>query len=76
MINEASFTGTARLILVLLAIWLVVRWWMRRSASAGPAPHRGGRRPPGEVRIEDLRRDGGEKPQRGHVIDADFEEIK
>lgn len=76
MIHEASFSGTARVILVLLAIWLLVRWWMRRSAPTQGPVRRGDARPPGDVRIDDLRREGGGKPQRGHVIDADFEEIK
>jgi len=76
MIQEASFTGTAKVILVLLGIWLVARWWMRRSASVSTNRGQGGTRPKGEVRIEDLRTRNGNAPHHGNVTDADFEEIK
>lgn len=75
MIEEASFNGTVRTILVLVALWLLVRWWMRKQQPArGSAPADGRKR--GDVRIENIPPgNGGEAPP-GRVVDADFEEIK
>ncbi|MBK9149150.1 MAG: hypothetical protein IPM12_15200 [Flavobacteriales bacterium] len=75
MIAEASFSGTARLILVLLTIWLVVRWYMRRQQAARRGDRADGRKP-GDVRIENASPSrSGEGPP-GRIVDADFEEIK
>lgn len=76
MIQEASFTGTAKVILVLLGIWLVARWWMRRSTAMSSHQARGETRSKGDVRIEDLRPGNGSAPNHGNVTDAEFEEIK
>lgn len=70
MILEASFTGALRVILILLVLLWVVRL-VARGRAARQA--RGPQRPVGDVRIEDARK--GQGPG-GHIVDADFEEIK
>lgn len=70
MITEASFSGTLRVILILLVLLWAVRLLARgRAAREARGPHR----PMGDVRIEDARK--GQGPG-GHIVDADFEEIK
>lgn len=74
-----SATGTLRLILVLLIVWLVLRAIMRsRQPPPGkpPGAHWSApdQRPKGEVRIE--RTETPRRAQQGPVEDADFEEIK
>jgi hypothetical protein len=70
-----SASGTLRLILILLVIYLVLRVIMR-SRNNGKPP--GGQwtndasRPKGEVRIERP----NDPRSRGNVEDADYEEIK
>jgi hypothetical protein len=74
-----SATGTLRVILVLLIVWLLLRAYVR---SKGPAPgkppgtHWGtpDNRAKGEVRIE--KTEAARKPSPGPIEDADFEEIK
>jgi hypothetical protein len=72
---EASFNGTFRTILVLVAIWLVLRAILRAraksSVSTGPRP-----RPKGDVRIEQPGTRSGSRSNGGDIIDADYEEIK
>lgn len=67
-----SFSGTLRMILVLLLVWVVLRFILKLQGRAGKAPRR-----KGDVRIENDRNSGkeGSAPQ-GDIIDADFEEIK
>ncbi len=77
---EASFAGTLRTILVLVALWWVLRMLLRyqQQRRIPPVHHSSGpQRPKGEVRIE--------RPESGPtrtarpgatIIDADFEEIK
>jgi hypothetical protein len=77
---EASFSGTFRTIVILVVIWLVLRWFLRLQRAKGPSVHRGPvgpERPKGEVRIENVPppKSTGERPG-GTIIDADFEEIK
>ena len=68
MVIEASFTGTVRAILILLALlWVVRRLARARGRAQGPAP----RRPVGDVRIEQA----GAPPD-GRVVDAEYEEVK
>ena len=74
-----SATGTLRLILILLIVWLLLRAWMRsRTPAQGkpPGTHWSApdARPKGEVRIE--RTETTRRAQQGPVEDADFEEIK
>ncbi|MFN3876543.1 MAG: hypothetical protein ACK4L7_11605 [Flavobacteriales bacterium] len=76
MTAEASFTGTARLLIVLVAIWLVARWWMRRSAAAAAHAAQRGDREPGDVRIDRAPPRNTAAGPRGRIVDADFEEIK
>lgn len=77
---EASFNGTLRTILVLVIAWWLLRLFLRYQRTQGPpSVHRSNepQRPPGEVRIEKPAQD--DRPGHsggGHVIDADFEEIK
>ena len=74
-----SITGTLRMILILLLIWLVIRMFMRvRSTTSGGASVRwdnNGPRPKGEVRIERTEEKGrsGRDPD---IIDADYEEVR
>ena len=75
-----SFTGTLRLVLILLILWVLLRMFIR-AQQGGPAS--GGStnwarredRPKGDVRIEQA---GDERRtrDRGPVEDADFEEIR
>jgi hypothetical protein len=76
MISEASFNGTVRTILVLVALWLVVRWWMRRSANGASRQAPRDARKPGDVRIENTPPRGTTNAPAGRIVDADFEEIK
>lgn len=77
---EASVGGTVRVILVLLLIWMVIRWLqrLRMARRGGPVQrsHHDGRRP-GDVRIEQVPRGGmGGHAHSGRVTDADYEEVK
>jgi hypothetical protein len=75
---EASFTGTLRTILVLVALWWLLRMLLRYQQQRTPPVHRNQERPrpAGEVRIE---RPGDTAVPRGRkgatIIDAEFEEI-
>ncbi len=80
-IAEASFTGTVRIILILLCAWWVVRLIMR--LNGGPGRKRGmhmtdgPQRPKGEVNIENIPPpDRSGAKSNGNITDADFEEIK
>ncbi len=75
MMEEASFNGTVRTILVLVAIWLVARWWMRRQQATAYGRPADGRKP-GDVRIENIPTDKAGHVPSGRIIDADYEEIK
>lgn len=87
-VNEASVTGTLRIIAVLLLIWAVLRLLRNRFSAAAqrksPNWARPDQRPKGEVRIEqappDVRPKGrSTDPDHAaddHVSDADFEELK
>lgn len=74
-----SATGTLRLILVLVIVWLLLRAFMRSRQPVPGRPPGTHWSPPdnrskGEVRIE---RTEPQRPvQHGPVEDADFEEIK
>lgn len=72
---EASIPGTVRVILILVALWLVLRWLARRF---GTRPHNGhAPRPRGDVRVEQVEEasaTGGTVEQR--AVDAEFEEVK
>lgn len=76
MVVEASFTGTARLLLLLIGIWLVARWWMRRAAATAARPAARDDRKPGDVRIEHVPPRGAANGPAGRAVDAEFEEIK
>jgi hypothetical protein len=72
---EASLQGTVRIILVLFALWLVLRWLARRNAP--PSPNGPSPRPRGDVRVEQVEEasaTGGTVEQR--AVDAEFEEVK
>jgi hypothetical protein len=78
---QASLNGTMRIILVLLAVWWVLRLIRRsRMASGGHRMVSPEQRTKGEVRIEPgakLESDRRSPPTTsGTIIDADFEEIK
>ncbi|MCB9185085.1 MAG: hypothetical protein H6591_14340 [Flavobacteriales bacterium] len=73
---EASFTGTFRMILVLLALWVVVRWFLRQQGGSRRAPTRPESRPKGDVRIEHAPNHEGIPMDQDRIVDADFEEIK
>ncbi len=76
MMAEASFSGTVKVILILLALWWVVRWIARARApldSTGPGSVK---RPVGDVRIEEVPKDGRGRTPGGTIIDAEYEEIK
>lgn len=73
---EASFTGTFRMILVLLALWVVVRWFLRQQGGGRRSPARPEPRPKGDVRIENAPRHEGIPMDQDRIVDADFEEIK
>ncbi|HRD52325.1 MAG TPA: hypothetical protein PKY96_06720 [Flavobacteriales bacterium] len=74
MVAEASFTGTVRIIIILLALLWVVRVIARRAA-ARKDPHQGAR-PKGDVRIERTPGSPSGNGPHGTIIDADYEEIK
>jgi len=76
MMAEASFTGTVKAILILLALWWVVRWIMRTRTPQHAAGQGGAKRPIGDVRIEDAPKDARGRTPGGTIIDADYEEIK
>lgn len=74
-----SLQGTFRTVLVLVAVWVVLRFIMRfagasRNArgSFRQAPPDG--REPGDVRIERPDRKGG-RTNGPDVVDADYEEV-
>ena len=75
-----SFTGTLRLVLILLILWILLRMFIR-AQEGSPTKGRGSnwarpdQRPKGDVRIEKA---GDERASRdrGPVEDADFEEIR
>ncbi|MBL7965018.1 MAG: hypothetical protein JNM31_14385 [Flavobacteriales bacterium] len=69
-----SFTGTLRTIVVLVLIWMLLRWLLRRSSGRPPGTRRvpPDGRPPGDVRIEH----SDNIANYGHVQDADYEEIR
>lgn len=70
---EASFQGTVRIILVLLVVWMVLRWFARRNQAAPKPP----KRPPGDVRVEQMNNAGGpHNDLHQRAVDADFEEVK
>ena len=76
---EASFTGTFRIILILLVVWWVLRFILRmqQPKKGGAQQSTGPQRPKGEVRMRTCRSsDSSSIPQDGNVTDADFEEIK
>jgi hypothetical protein len=72
---EASIPGTVRVILILVALWLVLRWLARRF---GTRPHNGhAPRPRGDVRVERTDGDRGTGPSvEQRAVDADYEEVK
>ncbi|MBK9417126.1 MAG: hypothetical protein IPN62_07450 [Flavobacteriales bacterium] len=76
---EASFSGTFRTIIILVVIWMVLRWFMRKHGS-GHAMDTGSSAPDrrrGDVRIENVPPSRPSAPRSGGtIIDADFEEIK
>jgi hypothetical protein len=76
MMAEASFTGTVKAILILLALWWVVRWLMRARAPLNSSGPGGAKRPVGDVRIEEVPKDARGRTLSGTIIDADYEEIK
>ncbi|MEZ4808463.1 MAG: hypothetical protein R2815_13450 [Flavobacteriales bacterium] len=82
---EASFNGTIRTILVLVAAWFVIRLVMRSRQGESRGERRtdehsdpqADRRAKGDVRVERI--DGkGDVPERpiGPVEDAEFEELR
>lgn len=76
MIAEASFNGTVKTILILLALWWVVRLIMRARSPHRPTGTTAVKRPVGDVRIEDAPKDASARRAHGTIIDADYEEIK
>ncbi|MBK9175520.1 MAG: hypothetical protein IPM46_04120 [Flavobacteriales bacterium] len=74
--TEASFNGTLRTILVLLALWWLIRLFMRSHRQPTASRERPMARPKGDVRIEDPRKDQSPTMPSGRIVDADFEEIK
>lgn len=79
---EASFTGTLRVIAILLLVWFVLRMLRRVQ---GPGAKGGFRsapredRPVGDVRIENLKSASREDKDQGGgppITDADYEELK
>lgn len=73
---EASFNGTLRTILVLLALWWLIRLFMRSRQRPPVSRENATERPKGDVRIEDLREGQSTSAPSGHIVDADYEEIK
>jgi hypothetical protein len=75
---EASFTGTMRTILVLVALWWLLRMLLRYQQQRTPPVHRNHERarPAGEVRIERPGDPAAPGSRTGTtIIDAEFEEI-
>jgi hypothetical protein len=73
---EASLNGTLRTILVLVVLWWLLRMFMRRR-TAHTTTSQGPTRPKGDVRIEEAQGPSrGARPSDGHIIDAEYEEIK
>ncbi|MFZ1693241.1 MAG: hypothetical protein WAT74_08605 [Flavobacteriales bacterium] len=75
MVAEASFTGTVRIIIILLALLWLVRLIARRGAARKESSY-GPQRPKGDVRIERTPGSPSGNGPRGTIIDADYEEIK
>lgn len=76
-VHEASLNGTLRTILVLVAVWLLLRMVVRHRNTRGTGRPGGPARPKGDVRIDDLRGSGGDRHGPGdHITDAEYEEIK
>ncbi|MBP6311368.1 MAG: hypothetical protein WAR83_02235 [Flavobacteriales bacterium] len=80
---EASMPGTLRTILILIAMWWILRLLMKRNAtkqSGGNTLSSSGRqvdqRPKGEIRVENVPPDKDSSVTNGTITDADFEEIK
>ena len=80
---EASMPGTLRTILILIAVWWILRLLMKRNInkrSGGNAHSTAERpqdqRPKGEIRVENVRPDKDSSVTNGTITDADFEEIK
>ncbi|MBK9536454.1 MAG: hypothetical protein IPO10_15035 [Flavobacteriales bacterium] len=80
---EASMPGTLRTILILIAVWWILRMLMKRNItkrSSGNAHSTTERpldqRPKGEIRVENVRPDKDSSVTNGTITDADFEEIK
>lgn len=71
-----SVSGTFRMILVLVALWLVMRWFMRMQAGHRSAASSAQGRPKGDVRVENAPSHEGIRMDDDRVVDADFEEIK
>ncbi|MBK8226561.1 MAG: hypothetical protein IPK70_05245 [Flavobacteriales bacterium] len=76
MMAEASFTGTVKVILILLALWWVVRLIVRARAPLDAAGPRSAKRPVGDVRIEEVQKNERGRTPGGTIIDAEYEEIK
>ena len=79
---EASLSGTFRILLVLLAVWWLLRMVRRIRMQQGGAYRRVSPddRSQGEVRIEPLPRTPGgarmEPERQPTITDADYEEVK
>ena len=76
-----SATGTLRIILVLVVLWLALRLVLRmQQARQGrpPGTHWAARddRPRGDVRVERADDRHGARPGGGRIEDADYEEIR
>ena len=81
-VYEASLSGTFRTILVLVILWMVLRFILRmQTRRNGPpaGPTGTDHRRPGEVRIEptgpSTKDRGRREPGGSTIVDADFEEI-
>lgn len=74
---EASLNGTLRTILVLVALWWLLRMILRYQNARTAGNTNGPARSKGEVRIDDAKGAGrGSRTSDGHIIDAEYEEIK
>ncbi|HQW86377.1 MAG TPA: hypothetical protein PLH93_04285 [Flavobacteriales bacterium] len=76
-----SATGTLRIILILVVLWLALRLLLRvQQARQGrpPGTHWAPRdeRPRGDVRVERADDRHGARPGGGRIEDADYEEIR
>ncbi len=76
-----SATGTLRIILVLVVLWLALRLFLRvqQARREGPtgthwAPR--DERPRGQVRVERVDDRSGRNSDHGRIEDADYEEIR